>query len=390
MKELLARQRHNEKEQDKIKVQEPVGGSATGAGIVRFATQAEANTGTATDLAISPATLTNWEPNRAKNTSGSIAAAGDIGYINEAGEYKTTTTASLIVNWCVVITGAANNSDITIATRGRHTINYTSTDPSAGHFLATSTSAGDAQRSTVMDPAVFAVCLAAGSGGTVDALLLTNTAFQVLVNSNDLVRVDFMSSSDFVATINGTPSGTSVVYNAPSSGNEDTINVISSSQAGKIILYNTTRGDSALISSVNTGTNTITLTATVPGTWASGDSITARSQTATGAIDTGVRLYDLDLSGLSLNPLTRYIWLNIYHRDTAVSAQQYSIVHPFEAVTGAFAVGDNVLGNGNSIFNSKLAVIALKQSKICFGLHASGTSTGSLIVRIRGIDIAAP
>lgn len=390
MKQLLTRQKSNEKEQDKIKVQEAAGASSSNAGIIEIATQTEVDTGTDTGRAIVPATLTNRIAIKIKNTSGATANANEVGYINEDGEYKTTTTANDIVIWCVVVTGGANNADIYVAKSGRWTVEYTGSAPSAGDYLVTSTVAGSAQRSTVMDPAVFAVCLAAGSGGTVEALLLCNTVRQIVTNANDAVRIDTLSSTDFVATINGAPSGSTLVYNAPSSGAEDTIEPTASSQVGKIVLHNTTRGDSALISSVDTGTNTITLTAAVPGAWASGDSITTRSQTATGAIDTGVRLYDLDLSGLSLNPLTRHIILNIYHRDTTASAAQYTIVHPFEAVTGAFAVGDNVLGNGNNIFNVKLAEIALKQNKICFGLHASGSGTGSLIIRIRGIDVACP
>jgi hypothetical protein len=60
---------------------------------------------------------------RIKNTSGATANANDMGYINEAGEYKTTTTASDLKSWCVVVTGGLNNADITIAIAGRRTIN---------------------------------------------------------------------------------------------------------------------------------------------------------------------------------------------------------------------------------------------------------------------------
>jgi hypothetical protein len=97
----------------------------------------------------------------------------------------------------------------------------------------------------------------------------------------------------FVATINGAPSGTSVVYNAPSSGTEGVLVPTAAAQLAKMRLYNTTRGNSALISNCNTGTNTITLTATVPANWASGDTITVASQTVSGG---GFNWVDLEIT----------------------------------------------------------------------------------------------
>src|SRR5262245_10649950 len=96
------------------------------------------------------------------NSSGSAADIGDVGYIDEAGEYQTTTTASDVKAWCVVVAGGADNENILVVRQGRWAINYTGTAPAAGNFLVTSTTAGSAARVTTMEPAVFAVCMGAG------------------------------------------------------------------------------------------------------------------------------------------------------------------------------------------------------------------------------------
>jgi hypothetical protein len=119
-------------------------------------------------------------------------------------------------------------------------------------------------------------------------------AFVAETQADDIFRVDSPGGpSLFVATINGAPVGTSVTYNAPSSGTEAAIVPFSASQLAKLRLYNTTRGNSALISNVNTATNVITLAATVPVNWASGDTITIASQTVSGG---GSNWVDLEIT----------------------------------------------------------------------------------------------
>lgn len=335
---------------------------------------------------------------RVKNISGSTANANEIGLVNydvtNGFSYNTTMTANQEGMWCVVVVGGANNADILVARRGRVTVKLNA-NCSIGNFLLTSTTAGQASVSTTMRPEVFAIALTAnagGAGGTCVALLITQTRSYYLTNANDTVRINSLSSTNFVATINGTPSGTSVVYNAPSSGSDNTIVPTSSSQVGKIVLHNTTRGTDALISSVNTGTKTITLTATVPGGWASGDSITARSQTATGEIETGAGDYffDLDLTGLSLPSTTRSAIFAFFHSDSTASSNAYSMIHPFQAVSGPFSVGLNVLAAANGMFAVATVLINILQTKMCFGLRSSGAATGTIIVRIREILVAEP
>ena len=113
-------------------------------------------------------------------------------------------------------------------------------------------------------------------------------------NANDIFQVASPGGvSLWTATINGAPAGTSVTVNAPSSGTEGVLVPVSTSQLAKMRLYNLTRGNSALISDYNTGTNVITLTATVPGTWANGDSLSVVSQTVSGG---GFNWIDLEIT----------------------------------------------------------------------------------------------
>lgn len=109
----------------------------------------------------------------AKNTSGSTAAVNDLGYLSEAGEYKTTAVAGEVrLTWAVVIAGAANNADIVVQYLGRVTVKYSGSAPAQGSFLTASTAAGSALAQAYMSAGVFGVALAAGSGGTVSALLM--------------------------------------------------------------------------------------------------------------------------------------------------------------------------------------------------------------------------
>jgi hypothetical protein len=132
----------------------------------------------------------------------------------------------------------------------------------------------------------------------------------------------------FVATINGAPSGTSVVYNAPSSGTEGVLVPTATTQLAKMRLYNTTRGNSALISNCNTGTNTITLTATVPANWASGDTITVASQTVSGG---GLNWIDLEITSGPTSKSALFVTILL----TSGAASDAAYCHPFDTFVGS-------------------------------------------------------
>jgi hypothetical protein len=131
----------------------------------------------------------------------------------------------------------------------------------------------------------------------------------------------------FIATINGAPSGTSVVYNAPSSGTEGVLVPTANTQLAKLRLYNTTRGNSALISDCNVGTNTITLTANAPANWVNGDTITVASQTVSGG---GFNWVDLEI----INGPTGKSGLFCTILLTSGAASDAAYCHPFDTFGG--------------------------------------------------------
>lgn len=319
-----------------------------------------------------------------KNTSGGTAAANDVGYINAAGEYKTTTTASLNAAWAIVLTGGANNADITVVRRGRATVNYTGTAPATGDYLITSTVAGSALKQTTMSPEIFAVCLAAGSGGTVLVTLLTQTTYIPYQSTNDVYRADNHSVSLFVATINGAPSATSVVYNAPSSGDEN-IGPLATTQLAKMRLYNSTRGTYRLITAFNTGTNTIT-TVSSSDAWANGDTITIKDNTISDPYSPNVASFDLSQQS-EIPVLARAIVLNVLHQDSG-GAGQIVQFHPYEAASDAKL--SNIVSTQSTSQNFGLAIQKLVDRKFGSRLGASGTGTALTIIKIIGWFEAQP
>lgn len=327
-----------------------------------------------------------------KNTSGSTASANDVGYIDEAGEYKTTSTANENVAWCVVATGGANNADIEIVRAGRATVAYAGSDPSTGDFLVTSTTAGRAQQQTTMRPEIFAVCVADGDGSTVEALLLTNTVFVPFSSDYYVVRVNSASTSDFVAKINSAGSGgltsTNVPYDTISSGAEDVIVPANQggSELGRMRLYNSTRGTYRLITAVDTSLNKITTVASTDS-WADNDDITIRSQTCNpGSVP---YMIDVDLSQQSEIPLlARTLEVQVLKQETSTTANRSLRLHPWETYVAekqivTFAQAQNsFMGNGFSI--------GLITQRFCWSWNAGGTGTGTQLVQCVGYTLAVP
>lgn len=320
------------------------------------------------------------------NTSGGAVAAGDVGYIDSAGEFKTTTTANLNASWAVVIVGGANSADIYVTRRGRVTVNYTGSDPAQGDYLVTSTTAGNAQGSSTMQPAIFAVCLAAGSSGEVEALLLCGRKPLSFFGSADVFFVNNGSNSDFLATINGAPSGTSVVY-TPSAGNEESIKPVATGELAKLVLHNTTRGDYALISSVDTGTNTITLTANAPGTWQSGDTITTRSQTNTSTVSSSY-FFDLEITSAEIDELAVAVIFQYIIKDSGAANLSY-MFHPYES--NVAAKRQNFQNQVANVFYRPISgPVPIIQRRFCLLFQGSGSGTVVAEVRAFGLIVAEP
>lgn len=336
----------------------------------------------------------NWDGNlmagqKVKNASGAAVVRGDVGYIDEAGEYKETTTAYSDVAWCVVLIDGANNADIYVARRGRVLVALNG-NCSAGDYLYTSTTAGQAQPQSYTRPELFAVALtanAAGAGGTCEALLLCNSRYVNKQSGTDIFSVAAASTSDFVATIATLPGGAVLTYNAPGSGAENTIDPAAANQYGKLRLYNSTRGTYGLIDDVVVGTNTITLTANVDGGWQVGDTITCRSQTCVYGAPPPY-FYDIDLSAAdnTLIPvLARSLEMDISVLDTG-AILMYAFFHLWDTYSTpkVQAVSFNVAGT----YNMRSVTIPLFQRRFCTWWVASGAGTFHLYCRIKGYWLA--
>lgn len=142
-------------------------------------------------------------------------------------------------------------------------------------------------------------------------------------NSNDIFRCDSPGGvSAFVGTIATLPGGAVLTYNV-TSGNEGVMVPASTSHLAKVNVYNTTRGTSALISNSNAGSNTLTLTANVPGGWLVGDTITVASQTVSGG---GFSWIDLALTSGPLGYAGLFINLYVL----SATAGHEVLTHPFE------------------------------------------------------------
>ena len=323
------------------------------------------------------------------NSSGSTVAANDIGYIDEAGEFKLVSTAYFVAAWCVVIVGGIDAADIIVAPRGRCTI-VLNGNCSAGDFLYTSSTAKQAQPLSYLRPEVFAVAQSAnagGAGGTCDAVLLTRRATHQLTGTQKLLYIDAGSTTDWVGVQNGVPVGQIITYTAPiSSGSEDAIVPQSTLELGKLVLNNTTKGEEAYIEAVNTGANDIQITdaADTVG-WENGDALSVRSQTNThnrGA----ARYFDVFLASTEIPALAVGMHVNWLVRDTGGIQDFY--IHPWQT-----RVETKDYLQAGQVANVNLygfAPIPIINRRYTFSHVASGAGTARTQQRVFEVILATP
>lgn len=325
-------------------------------------------------------------PIKVVNSSGAAVTAREVGYLDESGEFRTTTTENYSDNWAVAVSNAANGDNVLVVTRGAVEILYTGTAPSQGDYLVTSATAGSAQQQTTMRPEVFAVCVEAGAGGVVKALLLTQTATKTLLSDNRLLFVNNHSGTSFSAKINGTPSGTTLNYDTVT-GNEDSIVPQSSSELGKLLLYNSTRGEYARITAVSVGSNQITVSDSgdISG-WQNNDDIQVNSNVNLHTIS-GYHFYDVEITSDEVPALTRAIWFRMFVLDSGgVTAAS---THPWEEWSLAKRDGGiNNLVSGGQI--PAMVRIPLINRRFCWLHRASGSGVSRMVMELRSVEVAAP
>ncbi len=325
-----------------------------------------------------------------ENTSGAAATANDVGFIDSAGEYQTTTTANDSVAWCVVIIGGANNADIYVSRRGRATVAYTGSAPAKGDFLVTSTTAGDASAQTTMRPEIFAIALAAGSGGTVSALLLTGRETKPFFSANNTLFISGASTSDFVSDIAAAGVvGDKIYYNAPSSGNINAITPVSTAELGKIIIHNTTQTDEAKIIATGTDGTGDFIQVSAAGdisAWIATDVIVTRSQTNTSTGVSSSRFFDIEITS-ELPELTTQIKLWVSWRDTG-GVDERLITHPFAANSNPKR--ETIISVSTARNYQGLQLQPLIQSRFVVSWESSGAGTANPLFRIYETVIASP
>lgn len=325
---------------------------------------------------------------RAKNTSGGAASRGNVGYIDEAGEYKTTTTAYLDAAWCVILVGGANNADIYWAKRGRPIVTLNG-NCNVGDFLYTSTTAGQAQPQSYSRPELFAVALtanAAGAGGTCEALLLCETTPRNVVSNNYILRTSVaVGDTDWNGTIATLPGGAVLTYNHVS-GDENVLIPYGATTLAKLRLYNSTRGTYGLIQASVAGTNTITLTAAVPGGWQVGDTITIRSQVNLN-VDAGAYFLDWEITSSEIPVLARSIDVDLWSLDTTAAATR-AILHTWEA----YSATKRVIAQGTVINRDvfRYGTVNLFQRRFTYRCSSNAAADRTYYLSIQKVNVATP
>lgn len=325
-----------------------------------------------------------------KNTTGGTLTAGSMVYttyvVGSGMEAKSPVSSSVLYasSAGVVVIGGVNNADVLVTTRGRYSIFYSGTAPSVGDYLILG-AANTVTRQTFMSPEVVAIAQIGGAGGSVDALLLLNTVTVSIPPSEIIVRTALTNDTDFNGTIATLPGGAVLTYNVVS-GDEGVLDAFSVNTLAKLRLFNSTRGTYALISDTVVGTNTITLTDTVPALWATTDAITVRSQTNTNLVGASYFL-DYEITSPEIPPLTRMIDYELTFVDTGAAGERV-VVHPWKAfLASERRILDVVVANRNLY---KYDDVPLYQRRFTVQASASGAATMLYILALRKAYVAAP
>lgn len=216
-----------------------------------------------------------------------------------------------------------------------------------------------------------------GDGAQISYLNLSNAPVAE-VNTNDIFNVGNTTTSAFSGTINGAPSGTSVVYNAGFTGSDLNLVATATTQLAKLVLYNTTRGTSALISTAVTATKTITLTATVPAGWANGDTITIASQTVSGGTGNWV-----DLKITSGPTGKSYMFFNCQWRDSGAPLTTTILrLHPTETFSSQknFAIP----AQATNLTMTATPLMKITSDVFSASWITTGVGTGNVVIREMG------
>ena len=182
------------------------------------------------------------------------------------------------------------------------------------------------------------------------------------------------SATPFSAQITGTPTSTTVVYDGET--NENLMD-IEAAYWGRMILYNTTRGNSRKVSSCNLGTNTITTDASVDD-WADNDALTTQSPTCQQA-----GYFEVDLSAnIPAGATVVALFATLEDLADAADANRTLFFHPYVS----YASGKRLwLTAAIALEKSALYFLfPVYSQKICMMVRATSTANVAIILIATG------
>lgn len=327
---------------------------------------------------------------RVTNSSGADATAGDLGYIDSAGTYKTTSTLASLVQWCAVLTGGADTQEIIVTTRGRVRLLLTGSSVTAGEYVTTSTTAGKGVKTSVVSPAICAVCLVT-NGSTANTegaefLLLTQRRF-VPAYGADFIHYNSAGSQTaskmWTGTILDVAPTSSPVTVATSVGDDiSTITPNASTELAAIVIRNTTRSNEALLST-RSGNDLTFVSDTPLSTWQNGDSLTAVSA------DVGSDFMTLQLKDTAtVAPLAVALHLDAFLADS-VHVGSYIWIQVEGAAYSIYA-GYGVIAPVAGVSGGSQAIIELYNRRFAVQPVTTGVNTVVYGIKLLGYVEAAP
>lgn len=174
--------------------------------------------------------------------------------------------------------------------------------------------------------------------------------------AGDIIRFGNAGAGNFTAKINGNPTATSVTYDGEANENFWRGIASGASQWGRVILRNTTRGNSRKVVTVNRTTNVIT-TESSTDDWANNDNLTTYSSVVGYS-----QYFDIDVSA-EVPATTSALIVRMNTRDQSGAATSRSLrVHPYQSYSSGYSNEAAInLANEQSI---GLALVPMVSQKI--------------------------
>jgi len=207
--------------------------------------------------------------------------------------------------------------------------------------------------------------------------------FTPLAAADVLWRRNVIEDSSFVAKINAIGSGGLTATNVPYDTDSLELSLpdpSTNSQWGKVVLHNTTRGNSRFITDVDTANNVIT-TESSTDDWADSDDITIGSQTCSQG-GTPSNFFDVDMSAeIPATATAVFLYISLTNiSSVTVQGQNMVLWHPYSAFAGGKLGGNRVVCGYEH--NTIYPIIPVIDQTICLPFGPWGAICGDGITAI--------